>query len=642
MEVTVREGNRIICNAICSMHTPALAHRNTSDHGFAMDLPWALADGEVHVLDVLNDLGQPLVGSPIRLCCWPEGLEGLLLKLDPAHDARTVALLTEVAKEQTLRLPKSTGWQHYPQWFETFQRLENLERPALQGRTGILLITDGDAPLEQTSLASLGEDRENIHKIAAGSSKDLKAALLHLLAAGCDRILPLKAGDQLAPQALPYLCELLDNGHAWAFADCDRDSPEGTRSLPWLKPVWDIDLFIGADVFTPGAIFGAVILDQALRLLSARDNESPIGWHDLTAAIALATQQSNASVCHLPRVLYHRSSNAPASPEQAEPSMQRLRAIEWLCDALAPGAKVSHVPNYPALLRVHWPLPKKLPRVSLIVPTRDQYKLLQACIEGLLNDTDYPDLEIIVVDNQSSDSDTLSYLEDIQSRGVTILKHPYRFNYSTINNRAIRSASGDLVGLVNNDIEIIASGWLKEMVAQLLRPEVGVVGAKLLWPNEMVQHGGVVVGINGLAAHSGNNLSNDDAGYIATNQLTRQQSAVTAACMLLRKEDFEGIGGLNETAYPVAFNDIDLCLRIVSSGKKTIWTASAVLIHAESASRGKDITRERRARADREQSNFIQQWSGFIDEYYHPGLSRDYLTGPYGGLALPCAPLKAR
>ncbi|KAF4560186.1 glycosyltransferase [Pseudomonas sp. CES] len=642
MKVTVREGGNIICSATCNVHNQTLTYRDTSDHGFTIDLPWELADGKVHVLDVVNDLDQPLTGSPIRLCCWPEGVEGLLRKLNPAHDTATVTLLTEVAKEQTLRLPKSAGWQHYPHWFETFQRLGSSDRPALQGQTGLLLITEGNAALEEASLASLGDDRASLHKMATATSDNLLPALRQLLAAGCDRILPLKAGDHLAPFALPYLCALLDNGSVWAFADCDHDGPQGERSLPWLKPVWDIDLFIGADIFTPGAIFGAPILEQALALLSDRDNEFTVGWHDLTAGIALATQKSEASVSHLPRVLYHRASSAPASPEQAELSTQRLRAVEWLCEALAPGATVSHVPNYPALLRVHWPLPNKLPRVSLIVPTRDQYKLLHACIEGLLTATDYPNLEIIVVDNQSSDPDTLSYFEDIQSRGVTVLKHPYPFNYSAINNRAVNAASGELIGLVNNDIEIIESGWLKEMVAQLLRPDVGVVGAKLLWPNKMVQHGGVIVGINGLAAHSGNNLSNDDAGYIATNQLTRQQSAVTAACMLLKKDEFESIGGLDEIAYPVAFNDIDLCLKIISSGKKAIWTASAVLIHAESASRGKDITSDRRARAEREQLNFLQKWSGFIDKHYHPGLSRDYLTGAYGGLALPCAPLTAR
>jgi GT2 family glycosyltransferase len=227
---------------------------------------------------------------------------------------------------------------------------------------------------------------------------------------------------------------------------------------------------------------------------------------------------------------------------------------------------------------------------------------------------------------------------------VKVLPHPHPFNYSTINNRAVEHASGEIIGLVNNDIEIIETHWLKEMVSQLLRDNVGAVGAKLLWPNRMVQHGGVVVGINGLAAHAGNNLEEHDAGYLATNQLTRRQSAVTAACLLMRKSVFEDLGGLDEKAFPVAFNDVDLCLRIQQSGLTLIWTAFAKLIHAESASRGKDQTPEKRARAQREQQGFIDQWSldGQIDPYYHPALSHDYLSGAYGGLAMPPGKFKPR
>lgn len=637
VQVTVREGNQVICQATCNVHNQALAYRATSDHGFAIDLPWELADGKVHLLEVVNDLGQPLAGSPIRLCCWPEGVEGLISKLDPAQDAATVALLNAVAKEQTLRLPKSAGWASYPQWFEAFQRLEEKDSPALQGKLGLLLISEGEAAPEQTSLASLGANRADVYELAIAPATDLAAAIAQLLSAGCDRILPIHAGDRLAPFALPHLSALLDDGSAWAFADCDRDGPQGERSLPWLKPVWDIDLFIGADIFSPGAIFGRTIVEKALTLLAARADQATVGWPDLIAAVALATQDSDASVVHLPRVLYHRASHTPASPEQAEPSPQRLLAIEWLCEALAPGAAVSRVPDYPALLRAHWPLPETLPRVSLIVPTRDQYKLLHVCIEGLLNETDYPNLEIIVVDNQSSDPETLAYFEAIKKRGVVLLEHPYPFNYSTINNRAASIATGELIGLVNNDIEIIEGDWLKEMVAQLYRPGVGAVGAKLLWPNRMVQHGGVVVGINGLAAHTGNNLEQRDAGYLGMNQITRRQSAVTAACLLLRKSVFDGVEGLDEHAFPVAFNDVDLCLRIQRQGMHMIWSASAELIHAESASRGKDSTPEKNARANREQAAFAQRWTehSFNDPYYAPALSLDYLSGPYGGLAIP-------
>lgn len=637
VQITVREDDLVIAKASCDTHHQALVYRSTSDHGFTLDLPWELADGKPHTLDIENDLGHPLTGSPIKFCCWPEGLEGLLQQHDHhGPDEQTLALLTQVAKEQTLRFPKSAGFNHYPQWFEVFQYTAPRNLQPQKSKIGLLLLSDGEMAPEGISLASLRGHNATPLQVARATADDLLPALKQLLDAGCDCVVPLKAGDHLASRALDHLIGLLDDDVAWGYADCDRDGPQGERSLPWLKPVWDIDLFIGADIFTPGAIFSTDIIQAALSLLAPANELHTLNWDFLIAGIVLATEKLQATVVHLPQVVYHRSHQAPASPEQAWPSMDRHQAIAWLCQNLTPGAVVKALPHYPALLRAHWPLPLTLPRVSLIVPTRDQVGLLRSCIEGLLN-TDYPHLEIIVVDNQSSDPKTLEYLRYLPTQGVKVLPHPHPFNYSTINNRAVEHASGEIIGLVNNDIEIIETHWLKEMISQLLRDNVGAVGAKLLWPNRMVQHGGVVVGINGLAAHAGNNLEEHDPGYLATNQLTRRQSAVTAACLLMRKSVFEALGGLDEKAFPVAFNDVDLCLRIQQSGLHLVWTAFAKLIHAESASRGKDVSAEKRARAHREQQGFIERWSldGQVDPHYHPALSHDYLSGAYGGLAMP-------
>ncbi|SDX27180.1 Glycosyltransferase, GT2 family [Pseudomonas syringae] len=644
VHITVREGSQVLGQVICDTHHQALVYRATSHHGFSFDLPWELADGKLHVLDIENDLGHPLSGSPITLCCWHDGLEGLLKEHERAPTEQNLALLTQLARDQSMRLPKSAGFHHYPEWFERFRPAAPTTDQLLQIKIGLLLISEGDNALEAISLASLEDQRVAPHRLATASADDLMPALKQLLQAGCEAVIPIMAGDHLSPHALEHFDSLLRDGSDWGYADCDRDGPQGERSLPWMKPVWDIDLFIGADIFTCGAMFGAAIIDKALMLLPAAGQQQTLDWHHLLAAIALATETTHAVVTHLPHVLYHRSHCAPASPEQAEPSAQRLQAMAWLCENLTPGTSVTPLPRFPALFRAQWPLPASLPRVSLIIPTRDQFALLQACIEGLLTATDYPDMEIIVVDNQSSDPQTLTYLEQLSGRGVRVVPYPHAFNYSAINNYAISHATGELIGLINNDIEIIDAGWLKEMVSQLLRPGVGAVGAKLLWPNRMVQHGGVVVGVNGLAAHTGNNLEQQDAGYLGMNQITRRQSAVTAACLLLRKSVFDELEGLDEQAFPVAFNDVDLCLRIREKGLSLIWTPFAELIHAESASRGKDQTPEKRARGQREQQGFIDRWSqsGQSDPYYHPALSLDYLSGPYGGLAMPPRETKAR
>jgi len=644
VQITVREGGRVLGRVTCDAHRNGLDHGTGNDHGFDLDLPWELADGKPHILHIENDLGQPLSGSPIKVCCWPEGLEGLLHQYDQVPDEQTMNLLIQVAKDQSLFLPKSAGFGHYPQWFELFQNNAPAKSRILQGKLGVLLISEGDAALESISLGSLRGQRAIQYQIAKGSAEDLLPALAHLLKDGCDRIVPLFDGDRLGAHALEHLSGLLNDGSAWGFADCDRDSPQGERSHPWFKPVWDIDLFIGADIFTPGAIFSSTILNQALTLLTPFDGLKSLNWQLLLAGIALATEMSHASVAHLPQVLYHRHHLAPASPEQSAASMDRHQAIAWLCQCLTPGAMVRTVPEYPALLRAQWPLPAELPKVSLIVPTRDQVGLLRTCIEGLLNNTDYPDLEIIVVDNQSSDPATLAYFEELPAQGVTVLPYPQPFNYSAINNYAVGHATGELIGLVNNDIAIIEVSWLKEMVSQLLRPNVGAVGAKLLWPNGMVQHGGVVIGVNGLAAHTGNELEQHDPGYLGMNQITRRQSAVTAACLLVRKSTFDAIDGLDERAFPVAFNDVDFSLRIQQLGLHLIWTPFAQLIHAESASRGKDHTPEKKARAGREQQGFMERWLPISknDPYYHPALSLDYLSGPYGGIAIPPRPLYVR
>ena len=216
VEVTVREGDRVICTATCNVHNQALAYRDTSDHGFAIDLPWELADGKVHILDIINDLGQPLAGSPIRVCCRPEGIEGLLRKLDPAHDAATVALLTEVARNKACCCPKRR-LAALPAMVRGVPAPGRPGAPALNGKLGLLLISEGNGALEQASLASLGEDRAHLHQTATATPADLHDALQRLLAAGCDRILPMMAGDRLAPLALPHLSALLDDGSAWAL-----------------------------------------------------------------------------------------------------------------------------------------------------------------------------------------------------------------------------------------------------------------------------------------------------------------------------------------------------------------------------------------------------------------------------------------
>lgn len=634
--VTVREGTHILATVTADRLHHALAYKTSRQHGFELDLPWALADGNIHTLEVHNDLGQALSGSPLTLCCWPEGVEALLRSnAESIGDEAKLELLAQVARHQELLLPKSAGFHHYPEWFEVFQKPEPLDS-RLGGKCGVLIISEGHPDMDAISILSARQQRYSPHAIEVTDASDVLPGLKRLIGQGCESVVPVSSGDRLASHALDYLIPVLEDGAAWGYGDCDCDGPDGKRSSPWLKPVWDIDLFIGADVFTPGAILKTDTINGAVDLALSRSGFHPLDWHTLLAGLALLTERTKLAVSHLPSVIYHRHVSRANSPAEALPFKKREIAMSWLVHNLVKNATVEPIKQFAGIFKAHWPLPDVLPLVSIMIPTRDQVKLLRACVEGVLGNTDYPNIELIIIDNDSSDTETLEYLSDLKQRGSIILPYPHPFNYAAVNNRAADIATGEIVCLLNNDIEVLSADWLKEMVSVLLRPNIDVVGAKLLWANGMVQHGGVVTGINGLGAHAGNNLETEDAGYLGLNQLTHQVSAVTGACMLMKKSLYLEYAGMNESKYPVAFNDVDLCMRINNSCKRIVWNANAKLIHAESASRGKDISVDRVFRARREQNNFIHSWfaNGQLDKHYHPALSLDYLAGPYGGLSM--------
>ena len=642
--VTVREGTHILATVTADRLHHALAYKASRNHGFELDLPWALADGNIHTLEVHNDLGQALSGSPLTLCCWPEGVEALLRNnAESIGDEAKLELMAQVARHQELLLPKSAGFHHYPEWFEVFQKPEPLDS-RLEGKCGVLIISEGHPDMDSISILSARQQRYSPHAIEVTDASDVLPGLKRLIEQGCESVVPVSSGDRLASHALDYLIPVLEDGAAWGYGDCDCDGPDGKRSSPWLKPVWDIDLFIGADLFSAGAIFNSALLKQASTSAVRDSNEQQLDWDFLLASIALMTERDTLHVVHLPKIVYHRHASSPSTPADAPRCKQREFAMSWLVHSLSNGAYVEPVTGFPGLLRVRWPLPNVLPRVSIMIPTRDQVRLLRTCVEGVLGQTDYPNIEVIIIDNESSDPDTLTYLAELEDRGVVILPYPFPFNYPAVNNRAAEIATGELICLLNNDIEILEDDWLKELVSQVMRPSIDVVGAKLLWANGMVQHGGVVIGINGLAAHAGNQLNTTDAGYLGLNQLSHKSSSVTGACMLMATSLYLEHKGMDEGTFPIAFNDVDLCLRIQATGRRLLWDAFSRLIHAESASRGKDITVERRARGEREQDNFIARWTvgDSIDSAYHPAISHDYLSGPYGGLALPPKPMTIR
>jgi GT2 family glycosyltransferase len=265
------------------------------------------------------------------------------------------------------------------------------------------------------------------------------------------------------------------------------------------------------------------------------------------------------------------------------------------------------------------------------VPTRDKPALLRQCADGLLRRTDYADIELIIADNDSVEPATTALLDELRGDArVRVLSCPGGFNYSAMNNAAAAIATGHVVALLNNDIEIVSPDWLTEMVSQALRPGIGAVGARLVYPDGRVQHAGVVVGVGtfddgpGVAGHYSLADAGTSFGYFGASVLLHEVSAVTAACIVLRKSIWDDAGGLNAEDLPVAFNDVDLCLRLRARGLRIIWTPYAELIHHESASRGDDLAPEHRARFERECRFMRDRWGPVLDAdpFYNPNFSR--------------------
>jgi GT2 family glycosyltransferase len=350
--------------------------------------------------------------------------------------------------------------------------------------------------------------------------------------------------------------------------------------------------------------------------------------HDLILRCADATDANR--IFHIPAVLYHwrRDYGVPSFSEGKpnECSAATLRAInDHLVRRRHAGTAAPH-PTLPQWARVIRPLPSPAPLVSLIVPTRDRSDLLSTCIEGLLNRTDYPAIEVVIVDHQSKMPQTTELFEKLKlDSRVRVVPYSGAFNYSAINNFAVSLTKGSIVGLINNDIDVIGPGWLSEMVSLCIIDDVGAVGAKLIYPNHLVQHAGVVLGVGGVANHFNSGLHRSEIGYFGRNVLASSVSAVTGACLIVRKSVYHVVGGLDEVNLPVTFNDVDFCLRLSKKGFRNVWTPHSELYHHESASRGSDDTPEKAARFKREVDYMLATWGRELkhDPFYSDNFSNE-------------------
>ena len=439
--------------------------------------------------------------------------------------------------------------------------------------------------------------------------------------------------DELRPHALLEMAEAISSRKEveLLYSDEDKIDANGRRFSPYFKPDWNPDLLLSQNYVCH---FTVIRTELARRVGGFRKGFEGSQDHDLILRCTEAL--SPPQIHHVPKVLYHwraiEGSTALERSAKDYAATAGARAVAEHLQRIDSTATVEELPH--GHYRVRWPLPPAPPRVSIVIPTRDRVELLRACVESVLAGTDYADYEVVVVDNRSVEPETLSYLEDIRRRpGVKVLRYDAPFNYSAINNWAIARCTSELICLMNNDIEVIDEGWLQEMAGHAMRPEIGAVGAMLYYPDRNIQHAGVILGIGGVANHAYVHQPAGYPGHGARALVAQNLSAVTAACLVVRRRCYLEVGGLDERL-EVAFNDVDFCLRLRAAGYRNVWTPFSAMIHHESASRGNDDSPEKRARFTGEVDYMLQRWGEEIlhDPAYNPNLS---LQGVNSELAFP-------
>ncbi|MHB8100033.1 MAG: glycosyltransferase [Sulfuricurvum sp.] len=431
--------------------------------------------------------------------------------------------------------------------------------------------------------------------------------------------------DELTPDALYEVVKAInEQGAEFIYSDEDKLEMDGRYSEPHFKPDFSPDMILSQNYISHLGVIKKELIDTAggfeIGLEGAQDYDLYLKVFELTCKIV-----------HIPKVLYHwrkipgstaasfsdKSYAQKAGCVALENAMKRRGIDALVCDG-----------KYPGTYRVKYSIIGN-PTVSIIIPFKDKPELLTLCIESILQKTTYPHFEIIGISNNSSDQatfDEMQRLARLDSR-ISFYEYNVPFNYSQINNHAVNTyAKGEHIILLNNDIEIITPEWIERLLEFSQRNDVGAVGAKLYYPDDTLQHAGVIIGLGGVAGHSHKHFSQDHPGYFFRLNIIQNLSAVTAACLMVKKSLYETVGGLNETDLKIAFNDVDFCLRLREAGYLNVYTPYCEAYHHESISRGHENTVEKQKRFQNE-VHFMQERHKTIladgDPYYNPNLTLD-------------------
>lgn len=563
-------------------------------------------------------------------------------------DAAPAAQLYEVWQAAHAPLPRDAEW--------VAERLRSLAKlPSFH--IGVIALAENEVGLA-TTIESLGqqyhvdwrltivaespapgalEGQDKICWLLAGEKPALAILNQALIDTPADWVGMVEAGDRLAPHALFTFADTLDRRPNWQLVYSDEDSldGEGKRDLPFFKTDFNLEMLRAA----PFTLGGLMLFRHGLFAELGGYQVELEGAENYDLALRAWERCGNDGVGHVSDILYHRFISGGHSRREPE-IIQLAKRVSLDEHFLRLGIRAEYEDGrLPGTTRVRYQHEAK-PLVSIIIPTRNQVHFLQRCLESLIEKTIYSQYEILVVDNGSDDPQAISYLYSLRGAPadrMRVIEHPGTFNFSAMNNRAAREARGEYLLLLNNDTAVLEGDWLDEMLAMAQLPDVGIVGARLLFPNGKIQHAGVILGINDTVAdHPFIDHAADEPGYFGRLMLPQELSAVTAACMLVRKSVFEQVGGLDEGDFKVSYNDVDFCLRVREQGFRIIWTPYATLLHEGSASqtqKGVEQTEDaaKKARFQGEREAMYQKWSRWIafDPAYNRNLSsvgRDFLV----------------
>lgn len=428
--------------------------------------------------------------------------------------------------------------------------------------------------------------------------------------------------DLLAPDALFEVARVIDKntGVDVVYTDEDKVTTDLSEHFqPHFKPDFSIDLLRSNNYICHFFVVRKSLADKAGGFRKEFDGAQDYDF--IFRCVEVADQ-----VVHIPRILYHWRTHKASTADNPTSKMYAFdagkRAIEANLKRSGCQATVGHTKDF-GFYRVKYSVVDS-PLISIIIPNKDQSSILKNCIDSIQNLSKYKNYEIIIVENNSTEEATFEYYNELRGfQNISVVTWEGEFNYAAINNYAVQSAKGEFLLFLNNDTEVISPRWLEELLSNCQRPEVGITGAKLYFPDNTIQHAGIVIGIGGIAGHAFLNMPRSRTGYLHKASIQLNYSAVTAACMMIKRSVFSELQGFEEQL-SVAFNDVDLCLRTVAAGYKVVYNPAVELYHYESKSRGAEDSEEKVRRFQSEIEFMRNRWMPLLksgDPYYNKNLT---------------------